>query len=180
MNFSNLIESYIDAKDGNRPHILGDAFESDAELKMEIKTDKISFPGAIKGVGGIAKVLVSEFAQKYENVYTYCMGEPPEAGNSFCCYWLVCMTEKGTGAARVGYGRYQWDRRSEKGKISMLRITIEEMHTLPSEWSPQILVWAQALPYPWCPFDALARTAPALSPVQGVVSELTRRAAASA
>ena len=180
MNFSHLIEIYIGAKDGNRPHILIDAFEASAELEMELKTEKISFPSAIRGVDGIARVLVSEFAQKYENVYTYCLGEPPQAGVAFSCYWLVCMTEKGSGAARVGYGRYQWDRRDEQSKICKLRITIEEMHDLPAEWSPQILGWAHALPYPWCPFDALARTAPALLPVQGVVSELTRRTTASA
>jgi hypothetical protein len=179
MNLSNLIESYIAAKDGNRPHILGEAFEASAQLEMEIKTDKISFPTSVQGIDGIAKVLVSEFAQKYENVYTYCLGEPPQAGVSFCCYWLVCMTEKGSGAARIGYGRYQWDRRQEGGKLCKLRITIEEMHSLPAEWSPQILGWARALPYPWCPFDALARTAPALVPVQNVVSALTRGGAAS-
>jgi len=180
MNLSSLIEIYIEAKDGNRPHILIDAFEVNARLEMVLNTGKISFPSAIQGVDGIAKVLVSEFAQKYENVYTYCMGEPPQDGVSFGCDWLVCMTEKGSGAARVGYGRYQWGRRDEGGKLSKLRITIEEMHHLPAEWSPQILGWARALPYPWCPFDALARTVPALLPVQGVVSELTRRAAVSA
>ncbi|WP_197419297.1 MULTISPECIES: hypothetical protein [Burkholderia] len=43
------IETYIQAKDGNRPHLIEDAFMPDAELVMELKTDEISFPSNVKG-----------------------------------------------------------------------------------------------------------------------------------
>ena len=173
------IEIYIAAKDGNRPHLMSDAFTADSELFMELKTDEISFPTNVKGAAGISDVLVSEFALKYENVYTFCIGKPPENQLSLCCYWLVCMTEKSTGAARVGFGQYQWDFDDAQGKIAKLRITIEEMNTLPAAWSPAILGWARALPYPWCPSHALARNVPAFEPVQRITDRLDQLAAAA-
>lgn len=171
------IETYIDAKDGNRPHLMKNAFSDDAELVMELRTSEIFFPNNVKGVAGISNVLVSEFARQYENVYTFCIGTPPENELSFNCHWLVCMTEKGTGAARVGFGQYQWDFDGARGKISRLRITIEEMNTLPAEWSSPILAWAHTLPYPWCPSDVPARSAPAFVPVQKIATTLEQLAA---
>lgn len=171
------IETYIDAKDGNRPHLIADAFADDAELSMELRTNAISFPNSVKGADGIAKVLVSQFAQQYENVYTFCIGKAPDNAPMFACPWLVCMTEKSTAAARVGFGRYQWEYDDTAGKISKLRITIEEMNTLPSEWGAQILAWARTLPYPWCPSEAPALRAPAFAEIQRVAGELKRSAA---
>lgn len=170
------IETYIDAKDGNRPHLIADAFMPDAELVMELKTNEISFPSSVSGAAGISRVLVSEFAQQYENVYTFCIGKPPEDEASFHCHWLVCMTEKSTRAARVGFGRYQWDCNDVAGKISKLRIIIEEMNTLPGQWNAPMLAWARTLPYPWCPADVLARGTPAFAPIQNVVRALERLA----
>lgn len=170
------IETYIHAKDYNRPHLMPDAFAADAELAMELKTDEISFPSTAIGVAGISDVLVSQFARQYENVYTFCIGNPPENELSLRCYWLVCMSEKATGAARVGFGQYQWDFDAARGKISKLRITIEEMNTLPGAWCAPILAWAQTLPYPWCPSDVPARNAPAFVPVQSIADTLARLA----
>jgi len=176
VSFKEAINTYVSAKDGNRPHLIADAFRPDAELSMELKTDSISFPGSAIGADGIAKVLVSQFAQQYENVYTFCIGVPPHDQPSFDCVWLVCMTEKSTAAARVGFGRYRWHYDAVARKISGLCITIEQMHTLPSDMSPQILSWARGLPYPWCPPDLPARTAPLLAPIQRIVDELQRLA----
>src|SRR5580698_825757 len=135
------IETYIHAKDGNRPHLMPNAFKVDAELVMEVKTEEISFPTLVKGVDGISAVLVSQFAQRYENIYTLCMGEPPDDETTFRCNWLVCMTEKVSGAARVGFGSYEWLCPDGSGEISKLQITIEEMKILPSESSQLILQW---------------------------------------
>jgi hypothetical protein len=168
------IETYIYAKDGNRPHLLPDAFMDDAMLTIELKTDEISFPSRVSGIDGISAVLVSQFAKQYENVYTFCVGKPPKEEPRFDCYWLVCMTEKGTGAARVGFGEYQWQSDDETKKISKLSITIEEMNTLPGEWNSSILRWAQSLPYPWCPSDIVARDAPAFPPIQKIAETLKR------
>jgi hypothetical protein len=176
MSFKEAIETYVRAKDGNRPHLIEDAFRPDAELAMELKTDSISFPSSVIGADGIAKVLVSQFAQQYENVYTFCMGAPPEDTPSFECVWLVCMTDKSTAAARVGFGRYRWRYDAMARKIERLHITIEQMNTLPSDMSPPILGWARSLPYPWCGADLSARTAPALASIQSVVDGLQRLA----
>jgi len=170
------IETYINAKDGNRPHLIADAFTPDAQLAMELRTDEISFPGHVEGAAGIAKVLVSDFALRYENVYTFCVASPPPNELSFDCHWLVCMTEKSTASARVGFGRYQWHYDDQIGKVSQLRIIIEAMNTLPSQCAAPILDWARTLPYPWCPSDIAARTAPAFAPVQSVAGELERLA----
>lgn len=168
------IETYIQAKDGNRPHLMADAFTDDAELAMDLKTNEISFPSGATGIDDISRILVSQFARQYENVYTFCMGMPPRDGEEFNCYWLVCMTEKDTGAARVGLGKYHWQGDGETGKISKLSITIDEMNTLPSEWGPSILRWARSLPYPWCPTDMPAKNAPTFAPVQKVAEALKR------
>ncbi|AMV46839.1 hypothetical protein [Paraburkholderia caribensis] len=169
------IESYILAKDGNRPHLLTDAFARDASLAMTVKTAAIAFPQETHGRDAIASVLVSEFALKYENVYTFCVGAVPAAHQSeFSCDWLVCMTEKATGAARVGYGRYEWTSDGQSSRVTRLHITIEDMATLAAEFAESILRWASRLPYPWCARDALKQDAPDIETVQRVVTQLTR------
>jgi hypothetical protein len=169
------IETYIHAKDGNRPHLMARAFTRDAELVMEVKTQEIAFPDTVKGVGAMANVLVSQFAQRYENIYTLCMGAPPDDETSFLCSWLVCMTEKGSGATRVGLGGYEWLSEDRSGRVSSLRITIEEMKTLPADVSQAVLEWVDALPYPWCPHDQPARTAPDIPAVQDIARRLADR-----
>lgn len=168
------IETYIHAKDGNRPHLIRHAFTADAELAMKVKTDEISFPSTVKGADGIAAVLVSQFALRYENVYTFCMGMPPRDETAFRCDWLVCMTEKETGAARVGFGAYEWVSRDGAGLVSKLEITIEEMKNLPRESGGVILEWASRLPYPWCAHDLPAESAPAVPALEEIVGRLAR------
>ncbi|CAB3809852.1 hypothetical protein LMG28688_07073 [Paraburkholderia caffeinitolerans] len=100
----------------------------------------------------------------------------PEQGSTFDCDWLVCMTGKGSGAARVGFGRYEWRAVGDTGRIAALHILIEAMHTLRAQWSGAILDWVLKLPYPWCPREALAAGAPAFEPVQSVLKTLAQRA----
>lgn len=169
------IETYIRAKDGNRPNLIADAFASDATLDMTLETSEIAFPSRTEGADAIARVLVSEFAQRYENVYTLCMGAAPEVGATFDCDWLVCMSEKVSGAARVGFGRYAWRAADGTGRIAALHIVIEAMHTLPAQWSAEILGWVSKRPYPWCPREALTVDAPAFEPVQAVLRALGQR-----
>lgn len=166
------IETYIHAKDGNRPHLMRSAFMVDAELVMEVKTEEISFPTVAKGVDDISAVLVSQFAQRYENIYTLCMGAPPNDETTFRCNWLVCMTEKVSGAVRVGFGSYNWHCRDESRKISKLVITIESMKSLPGESSEVILDWVRSLPYPWCPHDLPAHSSPDIPSIQETAKRL--------
>ncbi|QIE28301.1 hypothetical protein SBC1_64050 (plasmid) [Caballeronia sp. SBC1] len=165
------IETYIRAKDGNRPFLITSAFTDDAELTMQLNTSEISFPATVTGAKAISNVLVSEFAQRYENVYTFCMGDPPVAGAAFSCDWLVCMSEKSTGLARAGFGRYEW-LAAESGQVRQLRITIEEMTTLPQDTVEPILRWADALPYPWCPRERLAGSAPEIAAIDRIRAAL--------
>jgi hypothetical protein len=167
------IETYIRAKDGNHPHLMARAFSSDTELVMQVKTDEISFPGEASGLAAVSDVLVSQFARRYENVYTFCIGAPPAAKLAFDCAWLVAMTEKDSRLARLGFGRYDWLADQETGLVRHLRITIETMATLPPETAGPILDWCEELPYPWCPRDALVRHAPAIDAVTRVVEALT-------
>lgn len=169
------IETYIRAKDGNRPHLMSDAFAANAELTMDVKTDEIAFPTTVNGLERISATLVSEFAQRYENIYTFCMGAPPDDAATFRCSWLVCMTEKLSGAARIGFGDYLWTCQDHSGKVSKLRITIEEMKTLPNELGEPILEWARRLPYPWCPPELPLNSAPDIPAVIEIARHLAVR-----
>lgn len=170
------IETYILAKDGNRPHLLDEAFATDAELSMRVKTDDISFPDKVRGREAISETMVRQFAQQYENVYTFCVGIPPVDTCEFASDWLVCMTEKEGGAPRLGYGQYKW--RSESGLICQFEITIEEMRVLDRSLATPVLIWARNLPYPWCTVEQLARAMPRVDAVQRVVEALRSSTAA--
>jgi hypothetical protein len=78
---SEAIRTYILAKDGNRPWLMGRAFAENARLEMLVETDAISFPSTATGVGAITDVLVRGFARDYENVYTLCLSSPPGSGS---------------------------------------------------------------------------------------------------
>jgi hypothetical protein len=169
------ISAYILAKDGNRPHLMPEAFTEGALLTMDVRTDTIQFPPATLGREAIADVLVRRFNQAYENVYTFCLGAPPLAPvPQFECAWLVVMSEKATGRLRAGCGRYAWTFDGDTGLVSELVITIRGMLVLAPELVPAALGWARALPYPWCPLDLADATMPAPPELQPL-RELLRR-----
>lgn len=164
------IAGYIRAKDGNRPHLLDAAFAPDATLRMVVQTDAIAFPPTSQGREAIAQTLVRRFNQTYENVYTFCLGAPPQAdAESFSCDWLVAMSEKESGAVRIGCGRYDWvfDRASHQ--VQALTITIAAMEILATDTLTPVIDWAASLPYPWCGIEAAAAVAP---PIPGVLRVL--------
>ncbi|MEO7885436.1 MAG: hypothetical protein ABI893_03785 [Polaromonas sp.] len=169
------IFAYLRAKDGNRPHLLEEAFVPDALLEMVVNTAAISFPPASRGREAIADVLVRNFARNYENVYTFCLSPPPrnEAG-VFSCDWLVVMTEKEGRSVRVGCGRYDWCF-AASGLVECLSITIETMQSLPPAMQDEILPWAYSLPYPWCTAEAAARGAPTLELLAPVLGYIGRK-----
>ena len=172
------ISAYILAKDGNRPHLMPEAFTEDARLTMDVRTDAIQFPQTTHGREGITDVLVRRFNQTYENVYTFCLGAPPLAPvPQFEGGWLVVMSEKGSGRLRTGSGRYAWTFAAGSGLVSDLVITIDGMLVLPAELVPTAMAWARALPYPWCPLELAESTMPALAPLQELRALLRRREA---
>ena len=177
MNTAQLsIQHYINAKDGNRPHLLDQAFAPDAILDMVVKTGSISFPPHVEGIGSIGDVLVRRFGQTFENVYTFCLGLPPEPqAKTFQCKWLVGMSDKSSGEARVGCGLYEWQFSAESGLVERLTITIEHMETLPTADLPGIMKWVSHLDYPWCDPQALVSNAPDLEMLQEVIQYVTAK-----
>ncbi|MDQ7976901.1 hypothetical protein QYH69_06545 [Paraburkholderia sp. SARCC-3016] len=173
MSLKRNIETYIRAKDGNRPHLLIDAFAENAELSMLVKTPDIAFPSSVHGRDAIGSVLVREFAARYENVYTFCVSDTPSDTEAFVCDWLVCMTEKAGGAARLGFGQYEW--RSAAGLVVRLGISIEEMRVLDKDIAAPILAWAQTRPYPWCTLTQLTADMPPVAALQRVARLLAER-----
>lgn len=175
MNTAQLaIQHYILAKDGNRPHLLSRAFVPEAILDMVVRTGSISFPPHVEGVAGIGDVLVRRFGRTFENVYTFCLGQPPEAGaKTYQCKWLVGMSDKNTGEARVGCGVYEWQFSAESGLVEKLTITIEHMKTLPAADLAGVMEWVSGLNYPWCSLEAAVSTAPQSVAVNEVTQFLT-------
>jgi hypothetical protein len=85
---SERIQTYIHAKDENRPHLMKFAFAETAKLRMAVETDTISFPPLTDGIDAITQVL-RDFGQVYENVYTFCLGDPPKGNvDKYTCPWI--------------------------------------------------------------------------------------------
>lgn len=164
------IENYIKAKDGNRPHLLNHAFVPGATLNMVVRTGSISFPPHVEGIGAIGDVLVRQFGQTYENVYTFCLGLPPAvACSTYQCKWLVGMSDKSAGEARVGCGSYEWQFSPESGLVERLVITIEYMKVLPAAELSGIMNGLSRLNYPWCSPEAVLSSMPDLEALEAVV-----------
>jgi hypothetical protein len=175
-----VLRTYFHSKDENRPHLMAGVFSETATLETIVKTGAISFPPLSRGLAPITEVLVRRFAQAYENVYSFYLERPasqiPSA--SFSCDWLVGMSEKETGNARVGCGRYDWRFQSDEPHLAdRLVITIEAMQVLSPASLEPVLGWLTELPYPWCPAETLLATAPAIGDLAPVFRYVGRRSA---
>lgn len=169
-NATKAIEHYIFGKDGNRPDLLRHAFSLDASLNVRVQTSTILFPPCVSGREAIAEVLVRSFSQQYENVYTFCFGDPPKPeANVHKCKWLVGMSTKATGELRVGCGEYHWVFSPQSGLAIQLSITIKHMLECPSEHRRKIMDWLQGRSYPWCESTDMLDSAPSLNCLQPVL-----------
>ena len=167
------IQNYILAKDGNRPFLLNHAFAEDATLAMELQTQAIAFPSALSGRDAIADVLVRQFNQKFENIYTLCVGDPNEVQKeNYRCPWLVVMTGKQDDSLRIGCGVYDWRFRATDNRVRALTITIDMMETAPATSTTDVMTWVSGLPYPWCELSAAADKAPDVAAVRRVLGHL--------
>ena len=164
------IQTYLRAKDENRPHLMKFVFAETAKLEMTVETGAISFPPLTNGVDAITKVLVRDFGQVYENVYTFCLADPPKGNTGkYRCPWLVGMSEKASGSVRVGCGHYDWSfESSEPYLVNGLAITIKRMKVLSSEYLPPLMGWLPRLPYPWCPASEAIKGMPNLAALEEV------------
>ena len=155
------IETYIRAKDGNRPILMGGVFAEDAVLEMTVTGGSITFPRQSSGLEAISDTLVREFARAYENICTFCLALPPSGdASTFSCNWLVGMSEKETRNVRVGFGRYDWRFHSSTHKVTHLAISVQIMESLPPATLGTVTGWLSALPYPWCPAHLAVKECP--------------------
>lgn len=174
-----LLLDYIHAKDGNRPHLMRHVFADTACLEMQVKSEAIQFPPVVQGEAAIADVLSRRFNQNYENIYTFYLGHPGgEAADRpaiFSCDWLVGMSDKAGGSARVGCGRYEWVFQTQAPwRVERLLIVIEQMLVLPPARLPDVLGWLQRLDYPWTSTAAAVDSAPPLRELSPVLGFLAR------
>jgi hypothetical protein len=171
---ADAVKTYILAKDGNRPFLMSQAFAQNAELEIVVKTDAISFPGSAKGIAALEDILVRRFGLEFENVYTFCLAEPPGTGcTHFACYLLVGMSAKANGQIRVGCGRYDWYFGGQ-GQVEKLVIAVDVMKVLPAEALAASMTWLSALPYPWCSADEALKRMPALDGLAEIETYLKR------
>lgn len=172
-----IVRTYIRAKDGNRPLFIREAFAEDAELEMNLKTDAISFPNSVQGLEAITDVLIRRFAIDYANVFTFCLSRPSATDQTnFACHWLVGLSAKADGAIRVGCGSYDWHFASDKfGLVDKLTINIDVMNVLPKAAFKPIMDWLSDIPYPWCTPDEAVRNMPSingLGPIKTYLEEI--------
>lgn len=172
-----VLEAYFRAKDGNRPHLAERVFAPDARLEVVNRTSAISFPAVTEGGPAIVDVLVRQFGRSYENVRSFYLSRPRADATRFSCAWLVGMTARETGEARVGCGRYDWILRPAPWRATQLVITIDAMEVLPAGSASSILAWLASLAYPWSTARAVVNGAPkveGLAPVLALLCEGTR------
>ena len=171
-----VLRDYFHAKDENRPWYMSRAFAPEAVLTMSVRTQAIAFPPESRGVQAIADTLVRRFGQTYDNVYTFYLSRPADGAvlDAYRCDWIVAMTEKTTGQARVGCGVYDWTFRREPHLAESLTITIETMLTLPATDADAILDWITGLPYPWTDAQRVVATAPAIEELAPVLQWIRR------
>ena len=161
-NYQRLISRYIQAKDQNRPHLLTKVFSEKAQLQMQVNSENIAFPTQTHGLQNITQVLVKNFGQSYENIYTFCIEESVTVENGLLkCQWLVGMSERETGSLRIGFGEYHWQfSAADDALVDSLMIKIELMLVINSQHQDALMYPLENLAYPWCNrqnlIDALA------------------------
>ena len=162
---ANAVQTYILAKDGNRPFLMRRAFTEDAELETVVKTDAIAFPGSAKGLNALEDTLVRRFGVEFENVYTFCLSRPSAAHQRhFPCHWLVGMAARDGGQIRIGCGRYDWFfAPGAQCLVEKLVIAIDAMKIFPATDLGATMAWLSRLPYPWCTPDEALRERPAIA-----------------
>jgi len=147
-----LINRYLQAKDHNRPHLMAAVFSESAQLTMKVKSGEVVFPAATVGLNAITDVLVREFNQRFENIYSRVLRDSVQEENGvLSCRWLVVMSEKQQRLVCVGGGEYRWQFNDAKPlRVSRLGIQIEQMIRLQPTLSDALMAWPQSLSDPWC------------------------------
>lgn len=167
------IESYIRAKDENRPDLLRHSFKVSATAALTVNTSNISFPSTLCGLTEISETLVRRFNQTYENIYTFCIGDAPLGKpTSHTCQWLVGMSTKESKEIRIGCGKYEWSFDPETGLATFLHIHIDQMRTGPAQELEPLMDWLRTLDYPWCKARKAKSQIPSLSTLENITPYL--------
>ena len=172
MTNSELIATYIRAKDTNRPKLMPSAFAPDALLEMVVNSDAIAFPPRTTGIDAVTDVLVRRFCDAYEDVHTFCLCAAPASDEpQFQSAWLVGMVARADGSVRVGSGRYEWSFRGEgaQRRVDRLTIKIERMEVLAAGRRAEVIGDLRRLPYPWCPMDVASPVISRIGSLDAVV-----------
>jgi hypothetical protein len=168
-----VLEAYFRGKDGHRPDLARPAFAVDAELEVRNRSTAVAFPAITTGRDAIVDVLVAQFGRLYANVRSFYLDRPAEDATRLSCDWLVGMTARDDGSARIGCGRYDWTLRASPGWCAQrLVISIDVMESLPPALVPGLVAWLRALPYPWTTAAAVAASAPAVDALEPVLARL--------
>jgi len=167
-----LIRLYLRATNENRAHLLAGAFDEHAKVAFDTHTQGVRVPPLLEGLPSIAETLVQRVGSSYGNIYTLCLDypapsaiQPPStAPTPLSCAWLLAMTAKTDGTARLGWGRYRWcfDRAGPEApwRVSHLTVDIDQMKTLPRPLGQDLIHWASAQPYPFCASETLLASLP--------------------
>lgn len=154
-----LLEKYVQAKDGNRPELIHEAFAPDALLTFSINTDTINFPLRAEGAESIATTLVSEFAKVFDRCRTYYVVDAlAVTGDTLEIPWFVAMRETAAHTMRAGKGFYRWRfSKANDGayRVAALHIHIERMDSVADAGAVSLGALQGVLHYPWLAVDTL-------------------------
>jgi hypothetical protein len=155
-----LLECYLRAKDLNQPELISECFSSDAELTFSIATDDIDFPRRVLGAPAIAKTLVADFGERFDQCRTYYVCAEPQVDEGRVCSmpWLVVMRQRENESLRIGKGVYRWRFGNETGhadRIVQLHIHIERMDAVSDPQAGKLNALQASLLYPCLPPAAL-------------------------
>lgn len=158
-----LLECYLRAKDLNQPELISECFAANAELTFSIATDDIDFPRVVAGAPAIARTLVTDFGERFDQCRTYYVCAEPNLDESRTCVmpWLVAMREKEAESLRIGKGTYRWHFAGDRGNvnaITQLHIHIERMDAVPDPHAAKLSALQNRLQYPWLPVGELQRS----------------------
>lgn len=170
-SYKNIVSKYLYAKDNNKPHLMKKTFISHSKLDVKLNSENISFPSITKGVEEITNVLITNFNNIYDNVYTLCLDDTVVVEeNSLKCIWLVVMTEKQSAKVRFGYGSYYWSFSNDLAEY--LNIIIDDMVILDENLSEELLTWVSSLPYPWCKSKEILESLPKIDELESFKKEV--------
>ncbi|MGH8679661.1 MAG: hypothetical protein ACREUQ_15100 [Burkholderiales bacterium] len=148
-----LLETYLEAKDLNRPDLILDCYAPNAVLTFSIATATISFPARISGADAIAQTLVRDFRKTFTQCKTYYVCESVDADSRKInkLPWLVVMKEVSRPILRLGKGYYTWqfELGDRTRRVSAMHIHIERMDAVEDPDEDILHALQSALPYPW-------------------------------